>query len=88
MSSPAPGERVPKVSRTRYEGKLELVTKVAWKRELGLSGGLVTGRPEGYVGDWGCSLQAVGGPGMVFLGRPWTREEVGPKSLWDLPSVG
>ena len=33
--------------------KLELVTKVAWKSELGGSGRLITGRPEGTweIGD-------------------------------------
>ena len=30
----------------------ELVMKVTWKRELGLSGGLVIGRLKGHVGDW------------------------------------
>ena len=46
--------------------ELELVTKVTWKRELGFSSGLVTGWPEGHVGDWWRSLWAVGRLGVVL----------------------
>ena len=45
--------------------ELKLVTKATWKRELDFSSGLVTGWPEGHVGDWWRLLWAVGRLGVV-----------------------
>ena len=45
--------------------ELELVTKITWKRELGISSGLIIGRLEGHVGDWGRLLWAIGRFGVV-----------------------